>query len=147
MSTTLYLVRRWGQNPAGQTLTVEDDSQAAWLLDHNYAQRTKTSTSASAGAAAPGTDGPDLLAGGDGSRRRPMATPSSDKRPNRAVPVAGSPVQYNAGVAPTQQGGGDGGDGGDEAPSEGKAEDEADEQAEASAPSSKLSGSGRRKSS
>jgi len=141
MSTTLYLVRRWGQNPAGQTLTIEDDSQAAWLLDHSYAQRTKSSTSASAGAAAPGTDGPDLLAGGDGSRRRPMATPSSDKRPNRAVPVAGSPVQYNAGVAPTQQGGGDGGD---EAPSGGKAEDE---QVEASAPSSKLSGSGRRKSS
>ena len=144
MSTTLYLVRRWGQNPAGQTLTVEDDSQAAWLLDHNYAQRSKDSTSASDNAAAPGTDGPDLRAGGDGTRRRPTSMRSSDKRENRAWPVAGSPVQYNAGVAPTQQGGGDEGDGGDEAPSEDKAEDG---QAEASAPSSKLSGSGRRKSS
>jgi hypothetical protein len=107
MSTKLFLVRRWGQNPAGQTLTVEDDTQARWLLDHNYAQRTKTSTSASDGAAAPGTDGPDLRAGGDGSRRRPTATSSSDERANRALPVAGSPVQYNAGVAPTQKGGGD----------------------------------------
>lgn len=142
MSTNLYLVRRWGQNPAGQTLTVEDDAQAAWLLDHNYAQRSKTSTSASDNAVAPGTDGPDLRAGGDGTRRRPTSIRSTDKRENRAWPVAGSPVQYNAGVAPTQQGGGDGGDGGDEAPSgseEGKAE--------ASGPSSKLSGSGRRKSS
>lgn len=106
----LYLVRRWGPNPAGQNITVDDPEQAKWLLDHNYAQRTKTSTSASDGAAAPGTDGPDLRAGGDGSRRRPVATPSSDKRENRAIAVAGSPVQYNAGVAPTQQGGGDEGE-------------------------------------
>lgn len=110
MSTTLYLVRRWGPNAAGQTVTVEDAEQAKWLLNHNYAQRTKTSTSASDGAAAPGTDGPDLRAGGDGSRRRPVSMTSSDTRENRAVAVAGSPVQYNAGVAPTQQGGGDGGE-------------------------------------
>jgi hypothetical protein len=126
----LYLVRRWGPNAAGQNITVDDPEQAQWLLNHNYAQRTKTSTSASDGAAAPGTDGPDLRAGGDGSRRRPVAMTSSDTRENRAIAVVGSPVQYNAGVAPTQQGGGDGGD---EAP--------------ASAPSSKVSGSGRRKSS
>jgi hypothetical protein len=137
----LYLVRRWGQNPAGQTITVEDDAQAAWLLDHNYAQRTKSSSSASANAAAPGTDGPDLRAGGDGTRRRPTSIRSTDKRENRAWPVAGSPVQYNAGVAPTQQGGGD------EASSSDSDEGQADGQAEASAPSSKVSGSGRRKSS
>jgi hypothetical protein len=110
MSTKLFLVRRWGQNPAGQTLTVEDDAQAAWLLDHNYAQRSKTSTSASDNAAAPGTDGPDLRAGGDGTRRRPTSMRSTDERENRAWPVAGSPVQYNAGVAPASQAG----DGGDE---------------------------------
>lgn len=126
----LYLVRRWGPNPAGQNITVDDPEQAQWLLNHNYAQRTKTSTSASDGAAAPGTDGPDLRAGGDGSRRRPMAMTSSDKRENRAIAVAGSPVQYNAGVAPTQVSGG--GDGGSEE--------------QVSAPSSKVSGSGRRKS-
>lgn len=130
MSTTLYLVRRWGQNPAGQTITVDDDEQARWLLGHNYAQRSKDSTSASDGAAAPGTNGPDLRAGGDASRLRPTAMTSSDSRENRAVAVAGSPVQYNAGVAPTQQGGGDGGS-----------------EEQASAPSSKVSGSGRRKSS
>lgn len=102
----LYLVRRWGSNQPGSTVSVEDEAQARWLLDHNFAQRTKTSDSASSGAAAPGSDGPDPRAGGDGTRRRPTSMKSSDTRENRAWPVAGSPVQYNAGVAPTQGAGG-----------------------------------------
>lgn len=127
----LYLVRRWGPNAAGQNITVDDPEQAQWLLNHNFAQRTADSTSVTDNAVAPGTHGPDPRAGGDGSRLRPTSMRSSDTRENRAVAVAGSPVQYNAGVAPTQVAGG-----GDEGSEE-----------QASAPSSKVSGSGRRKSS
>lgn len=134
MSTKLYLVRRWGPNQPGQTITVDDDEQARWLLGHNFAQRSKDSTSVTDGAAAPGTHGPDPRAGGDASRLRPMATPSSDKRDNRATPVAGSPVQFNAGVAPEDAPGSRKGDDQDSPEDDGSPE-----------PSSKLSGSGRRR--
>lgn len=139
MSTKLYLVRRWGPNPAGTTVTVDDDEQARWLLGHNFAQRSKDDATASAGAAAPGEQGPDPRAGGDATRRRPVATPSSDERGNRAVPVAGSPVQYNAGVAP-------------QAPAESARPARGDaassrEQDASKEPTTKVSGSGRRKSS
>jgi hypothetical protein len=137
MSTKLYLVRRWGPNPAGTTVTVDDDEQARWLLGHNFAQRSKDDVTVTAGAAAPGEQGPDPRAGGDATRRRPIATPSSDERGNRAVPVAGSPVQYNAGVAPTRQGGGDESSKSDE--SEGSGEGKL-------GPSSKVSSTGRRRS-
>jgi hypothetical protein len=129
MSTKLYLVRRWGHHQAGDTIQVDDDEQARWLLGHQFAQHSPKETSVQGVAAAEGTHGADPRAGGDATRRRPVSMKSGDTRENRAWPVQGSPVQYNAGVAPTQNTGG--GDGGDESNSDG--------------PSSKVSGSGRRR--
>lgn len=135
MSTSLYLVRRWGHHQAGETVTVEDDVQARWLLGHQFAQHSKAETSVAGVAAAEGTHGPDPRAGGDATRRRPVSMKSGDTRENKAWPVAGSPVQYNAGVAPTQASGG-----GDEAEASGS-----DDQDGSDEPTSKISGSGRRK--
>lgn len=95
----LYLVRRWGSHQPGSTISVEDEQQAQWLLDHSFAQRSKSGTAVTDNSVAAGEHGPDPRAGGDGTRRRPVSMSSSDRRENRAVAVAGSPVQYNAGVS------------------------------------------------
>jgi hypothetical protein len=96
----LYIVRRWGPHKPGSSVTVEDELQARWLLDNHFAEPGKGDGSASAGAVAPGTDGPDPRAGGDVTRRRPVAARKVERRDNQALPVDGAPVQYNAGVRP-----------------------------------------------
>lgn len=87
------LVRRWGDNQPGNTVDV-DDVQGAWLIDHNLGERSPGT--ATAGAVAPGTGGPDPLASGDGTRRRP-ATRKGSRTGERAAPVAGSPTSYTPG--------------------------------------------------
>lgn len=96
----LYIVRRWGPHKPGSSVTVEDELQARWLLDNHFAEPGKGDGSASAGAVAPGTDGPDPRAGGDPTRRRPVGQRKVERRDNNALPVDGAPVQYNAGVRP-----------------------------------------------
>lgn len=125
----LLIVRRWGSAVPGETVTVDDELQARWLLDNHFAERTNQPGSSTAGAIAPGTDGPDQLAGGDHTRRRPE-TRKAEYGPNRARPVSGSPVAYTAGVREEDKSG---------------ASDSPDEPA-ASGPSTKVSGSGRRRS-
>jgi|SRR5687767_8350008 len=123
----LLIVRRWGSNLPGDTVNVQDDAQARWLLDNSFAVRKNQPETATAGAAAPGTDGPDTLAGGDHTRRRP-ATRKGEYPENRAWPVAGSPVPYTAGISPDAL--------------RGRSEDP---EPVASGPSTKVSGSGRRR--
>lgn len=91
------LIRRWGPNPAGESVDV-DPVQGRWLVQHAFG-RASGVTAPSQDAAAPGTDGPDPLAGGDATRRGPMVTQKAERRPNNAFPVDGAPVQYNAGIA------------------------------------------------
>ena len=127
--TKLVIVRRWGSHKPGETVDVQDEQQTNWLLFNHFAERSNQLEAATAGAAAPGTDGPDPLAGGDYTRRRPN-TRKAEYGPNRALPIPGAPVQYNMGIAMDSAG-----EGSQEVP-------EADEPAK---PSSRVSGSGRRK--
>lgn len=103
------LVRRWGPHRAGMTVEV-DDTQGRWLLDHHFAEKAGAEGSASAGAAASGTDGPDPRAGGDATRRYPQ-TVKGDRGGNRASAVSGSPTAYTAGVAAESAGTGEPPDG------------------------------------
>lgn len=91
------LLRRWGANPAGQSVDV-DPTMGRWLVQHAFGTASGV-TAPSQDAAAPGQDGPDPLAGGDATRRATIATQKAERRPNNAFPVDGAPVQYNAGVA------------------------------------------------
>lgn len=93
----LLIVRRWGSAVPGDTVTVDDDQQAQWLLDNNFAERTNQPGTASGGSVAPGADGPDPRAGGDHTRRFP-STRKGEYGPNRARPASGSPIAYTAGV-------------------------------------------------
>lgn len=92
------LVRRWGNHQPGETVKT-DDVQGQWLVDHHFAETAKGTGSATAGAAAPGEDGPDPIASGDATRRAPR-TRKGDRGGNRAAPVSGSPISYTPGVAP-----------------------------------------------
>ncbi len=99
------LVRRWGHQQPGTSVVV-DDEQGDWLVNHNFAERSGQQGSASRGAAAPGTDGPDPIISGDQTRGFPK-TVKGERSENQAWPAAGSPVQYNAGVAPQPAASGD----------------------------------------
>jgi hypothetical protein len=123
----LLIVRRWGSNLPGDKVNVTDATQARWLLDNSFATHPNQPESATSGAAAPGTHGPDIKAGGDHTRRRP-ATRKGVYPENRAWPVAGSPVPYTAGISPDAL--------------RGRSEDP---EPVASGPSTKVSGSGRRR--
>lgn len=87
------LARRWGPHPEGHTVDV-DDVQGTWLIRHNYGESSGDVTAPVQVAAAPGTDGPDPLAGGDATRRRPRIPRSKG---STADPVPGSPPVYRAG--------------------------------------------------
>lgn len=101
----LQIVRRWGTNQPGNSVDVADSAQARWLLDNSYAVRANQPETAYGNAAAPGAAGPDPLAGGDHTRRRP-ATRKAEYGHNRALPTPGAPVQYNMGVAAAAAGAG-----------------------------------------
>lgn len=98
MNVTLQ--RRWGSNQAGQSVSV-DDEQGRWLVQHNFGTADGVPTPVQF-AAAPGTDGPDQLAGGDATRQGRPVVLKGKRRDNNALPVEGSPVQYNHGIAPVQ---------------------------------------------
>lgn len=87
------LARRWGPHPEGNTVEV-DDVQGTWLIRHNYGHSTADVVAPVQVAAAPGTNGPDPLAGGDATRRRPRIPRSKG---STADPVPGSPPVYRAG--------------------------------------------------
>lgn len=89
------LIRRWGQHDAGQSVDV-DPITGRWLVQHAIGTATGEQAPSQA-AAAPGQDGPDPLA--DGPTRGGMAPVKGERRDNNALPVEGSPVQYNVGVA------------------------------------------------
>lgn len=88
------LIRRWGPNPAGRTVDV-DDVQGRWLVGHAFGTASGEQAP-SQDAAAPGADGPDPLAGGDATRRT-MRPVKGERRDNNALPVDGAPSQYRAG--------------------------------------------------
>ena len=99
----VYLVRRWGAHDADQTVNVDTDIEAKWLVGNNFAEWPDARGTASAGARAPGTDGADPRAGGDvsrgggmhsvrGGRHDGKALESGEQNEkNRAAPVVGSP--------------------------------------------------------
>ena len=87
------LVRRWGQRDARQTVDV-DDTQAAWLIQHNYAESAGEVLAPEQPAAAEGTHGADPLAGGDATRLRPHVPRSTGSTAHQAT---GSSPTYRAG--------------------------------------------------
>lgn len=123
------LLRRWGTNQPGDTVST-DATQGRWLVDHAFGTAAGVQAPEQA-AFMPGEDGADPLASGDGTRRGNPAMVKGPRRAgNNALPVPGSPVQYNVGVAESARN--DDGDG--ESPD-----------GFPSGPSSKVSGSGRRR--
>lgn len=123
------LLRRWGNNQPGDTVQV-DDTQGRWLVDHAFGTAAGVQAPEQA-AFMPGEDGADPLASGDGTRRGNPAMVKGPRRDNNALPVPGSPVQYNVGVA--------------ESAGNEPANGESPNGGQPSEPSSKVSGSGRRR--
>lgn len=95
------LMRRWGPHRAPKTVEVSD-SQGRWLVQHNYAESTSDVFAPEQEAAAPGGNGPDPLAGGDATRRRPRITrPERDAQRNYARSAENAPpAAYRAGFGP-----------------------------------------------
>lgn len=123
------LLRRWGNHQPGDTVNPEA-TMGRWLVDHAFGTASGVQAPDQA-AFMPGEDGPDPLASGDGTRRGNPAMVKGARRDNNALPVPGSPVQYNVGVA--ESAGNDSGNG------------ESPDGDQPSEPSSKVSGSGRRR--
>jgi hypothetical protein len=92
------LLRRWGQHDAGDTVKV-DNTQGRWLVAHALGTATGVQAPMQE-AAAPGSDGSDPVISGDATRLGTPAFQKSPRRDNGALPVEGSPVQYNNGIAP-----------------------------------------------
>jgi hypothetical protein len=91
MIMQVKLTRRWAVHRAGQTVEVSD-SQGRWLIQHNYAESSGDVRAPEQEAAAPGGNGPDPLAGGDATRRRPRITkPERDPERNYARTAEGAP--------------------------------------------------------
>lgn len=88
------LVRRWGQHQADGKPIEVSDSQAAWLIQHNYAQSAGDLVAPVQPAAAEGTHGADPLAGGDATRLRPHVPRSTGSTAHQAT---GSSPTYRAG--------------------------------------------------
>lgn len=100
------LLRRWGQHDAGDTVKV-DNTQGRWLVAHALGTATGVQAPMQE-AAAPGSDGSDPVISGDATRLGTPAFQKAPRRDNGALPVEGSPVQYNNGVAPGSSAPGDG---------------------------------------
>jgi hypothetical protein len=128
------LARRWGSAQPGDSVTV-DDTQGRWLVQHAFGTAAGEAFPTQP-AAAPGSDGEDPLAGGDATRRNGLTILKGERRPNHALPVPGSPVQYNAGVAEPTASVGPRASGGRPTASEGR---------RAESPSSKDSSPGRKR--
>lgn len=96
----IKLLRDYGGHTAGDTIE-RDDTEARWLVGIGRATSDKVPAYQQT-AAAPGEHGPDPLAGGDPTRLYGVTTVKSDRQDNGALPVPGSPIQYNKGVAPDQ---------------------------------------------
>lgn len=91
------LARRWGPYQAGRTVDV-DDEQARWLVRSNYAESTGDLKAPEQEAVAPGSNGPDPLAGADASRLRMQAIHSTrDKTEGQLTAAEGAPPAYRAG--------------------------------------------------
>jgi hypothetical protein len=91
MIMQVKLTRRWAVHRAGQSVEVSD-SQGRWLIQHNYAESSGDVRAPEQEAAAPGGNGPDPLAGGDATRRRPRITrPERDPERNYARTAEGAP--------------------------------------------------------
>ena len=92
------LVRRWGPYPANRTVEV-DDVQAAWLVQHNFAESSGDLKAPEQEPNAEGSHGADPLAGADASRRRPRTIRST--RDHTEGPIAQAegapPAAYRAG--------------------------------------------------
>lgn len=126
----LRIVRRWGSAAPGDSVSVDDEEQARWLIDNSLAVRPSQPETATSGDSATGSQRADIKAGGDWSRRRP-STRRGNREGNLALPVPGSPVRYNAGVDPDL--------------ASVQAANGEDAQASSPRPSTKISGSGRRR--
>jgi hypothetical protein len=87
------LVRRWGYHKAGSSVDV-DEVQAAWLVQHHYAESSGELVAPVQVAAAEGTHGADPLAGGDATRRRPHVPRSTGSVASQAP---GSPPAFRGG--------------------------------------------------
>lgn len=70
------LTRRWGSNKPGSTVDV-NPAMGDWLTATGYGETSKGA--ATTGAVAAGSDGPDLRAGGDPSRRSPRSITSAGR--------------------------------------------------------------------
>lgn len=86
----VQLVRRWGAHQPGETVDV-DEQMCAWLVDNSFGETDETKGSATSGAAAPGTDGPDPRAGGDSTRLRMTSEVKGSREGERARSVGGNP--------------------------------------------------------
>jgi len=89
----VVLSRRWGYHKAGASVDV-DEAQAAWLVQHHYAESSGDLVAPVQVAAAEGTHGADPLAGGDATRRRPHVPRSTG---SVATQAPGSPPVFRGG--------------------------------------------------
>lgn len=83
------LLRRWGTHQAGESVTT-DDVMGQWLKDHGHAETGQDDP-----AVAPGTDGPDPILSGDGTRRGMVAMPKGERHEGSITAVDGSPDAYS----------------------------------------------------
>lgn len=85
------LARNWGPYRAGRTVDVPD-ADARWLIQHNFGESSGDVRAPEQRAEAPGAHGPDPLAGGDATRRRPhIPRPERDPNRNYARTAEGAP--------------------------------------------------------
>lgn len=89
----IHLLQRFGDHKPGETIDV-DEVTGRWLVGINRGT-ARGVPSPLQGAAAPGGHGSDLTASAAPPRPIDQRAPRSH---NVALPVPGSPLQYNAGV-------------------------------------------------
>lgn len=94
------LIKRWGPTPAGESVDV-DPTQGRWLIDHAFGT-AQGEPAPKQEAFKPGEAGSDPLASGDGSRQGTPTIVKGERRDNNAAALAGSPLQYNAGIASSE---------------------------------------------
>jgi hypothetical protein len=97
MAKSVKLLQKFGAHRPGETVQV-DDTTADWLVGISRGTTTQEPAPQNKGRVHPGTDGADPVAGGDPTRHYGLVTHKAERSHNQALPVPGSPVQYNAGV-------------------------------------------------